>query len=38
MNYKEDIIYMVNHIKSEKILKLIHAFVKRGYKEEKAGY
>lgn len=38
MNYKEEIICMVNDIKCEKILKLIYSFVKRGYKEEKAGY
>lgn len=35
MNYKEEIIEMVQDIHSAKILDLIYWFVKRGYREEK---
>ena len=37
MNYKKEIIEMIENIHSEKILNLIYWFVKRGYKEERAG-
>ena len=37
MNYKEEIIRMIEEIEDIKIIKLIYGFVKRGYKEEKAG-
>lgn len=35
MNYKKEIIEMVQDIHSAKILYLIYWFVKRGYREEK---
>lgn len=37
MDYKKEIIEMIENIHSEKILNLIYWFVKRGYKEERAG-
>lgn len=37
MDYKKEIIEMIQEIHSEKILNLIYWFVKRGYKEERAG-
>lgn len=37
MDYKKEIIDMVQKINSKKILNLIYWFVKRGYKEEWAG-
>ena len=37
MDYKKEIIDLVQKINSEKILNLIDWFVKRGYKEEWAG-
>ena len=35
--YKEQIIEMVKGIESQKILRLIYGFVRRGYREENAG-
>ena len=37
VDYKKEIIEMIQEIHSEKILNLIYWFVKRGYKEERAG-
>ena len=37
MDYKKEIIEMIENIHREKILNLIYWFVKRGYKEERAG-
>jgi hypothetical protein len=37
VDYKKEIIEMIQEIHSEKILNLIYWFVKRGYKEEGAG-
>ena len=35
--YKEQIIEMVKGIESQKILRLIYGFVRRGYREENEG-
>ena len=35
MDYKEEIICMINKIKNEKFLKMIYGFVKSAYEEEK---
>lgn len=37
MDYKKEIIEMIENLHNEKILQLIYYFVKRGYKEERAG-
>ena len=37
VDYKKEIIEMIQEIHSEKILNLIYWFGKRGYKEERAG-
>lgn len=37
MNHKKEIIDVVEKIYSEKILNLIYWFVRRGYREERAG-
>ncbi len=37
MNHKKEIIDMVEKIHSAKILNLIYWFVRRGYREERAG-
>ena len=37
MNYKKEIIDMVEKIHSEEVLNLVYWFVRRGYSEERAG-
>ena len=37
MNYKEEIIEMIQKIHSESMIKFIYWCVKRAYKEERAG-
>ena len=37
MNYKKEIIEMIQKINNNNVLKLIYGFTKSGYKEEKAG-
>ena len=37
MNYKKEIIEMIQKMNDPVILKLIYGFTKSGYKEEKAG-
>lgn len=37
MEYKKEMIEMIEKINDEKILKLIHGFVTAGYKEDIAG-
>ena len=37
MNYKKEIIEMIEKIHSEKMIKFIYGCVKRVYKEERAG-
>lgn len=36
-NYKKETIKMVEKLENEKIITLIYGFVRRGYREEKAG-
>lgn len=37
MDYKKEIIEMIEEIENAEILKLIYGFIKSGYEEEKAG-